>query len=99
MLAHTLSLMTAACIWCPEMVWCHHPRIQSHGTAEKEEFDAKYKDLESHVSPLMAKLYGGGGEPSGAGPAGGAPMPHGAGKTYAGSAPTPAAGPKIEEVD
>ena len=48
----------------------------------------KQKELEKTVSPLMTKLYAGGGAPGGM-PGGDEDMPD------AGSAP----GPKIEEVD
>merc|ERR1711970_589701 len=60
--------------------------------AEKDEFDAKQKDLEAVVNPIMMKVYqaaGGGGMPDMGGmPSGGAPPP-GAG----------AGGPTVEEVD
>jgi heat shock protein 1/8 len=57
--------------------------------AEKEEFEHKLKEIEKVCSPIMAKLYGGEGAASGAGPAGG----HGGGKSAGGKGPT------IEEVD
>merc|ERR1719158_2286967 len=59
--------------------------------AEKDEFDAKQKELEATINPIMMKVYqaagGGAGMPEGGMP-GGAPPP-GAG----------AGGPTVEEVD
>jgi len=61
--------------------------------AEKDEFDAKQKDLEAVCNPIMVKMYQAGGGMPGAGgmPGGmpGGPMPGAAG----------AGGPTVEEVD
>merc|ERR1719378_281821 len=67
--------------------------LESHQNAEKEEYDAKKKEMEGKVMPIMAKLYqgaGGGGMPVGM-PGG---MPGGA--PGAPPAAPPAAGPTIE---
>jgi heat shock protein 5 len=48
--------------------------IDSNPTAEKDEFDAKYKELEQIVHPIFTKLYqGAGGAPGGFPGAGGFP--------------------------
>ena len=61
--------------------------LDHNQTAEKEEFEAKQKDLEAMANPIMQKMYA-----AADGPPGGMP-----------SGPTPSAaadqGPKIEEVD
>merc|ERR1719231_658099 len=66
--------------------------LESHQNAEKEEYEAKKKEMEGKVMPIMAKLYqgagGGGGMPGG--------LPGGAGGAGAPPAPEPAAGPTIE---
>jgi L1 cell adhesion molecule like protein len=62
--------------------------------AEKEEFEAKQKDLEAIANPIMMKVY----QATGADPSSMPGMPGG----FPGSAPTPeepAQGPTIEEVD
>merc|ERR1712022_20907 len=59
--------------------------------AEKDEFEAKQKQLEGVVNPIMMKVYqaaGGGGMPEGGMPGGG----------FDGGAPG-AGGPTVEEVD
>merc|ERR1712211_132846 len=66
--------------------------LDKNQLAEKDEFEAKQKELEGIVNPIMMKVYqaagGGGGMPEGVMPGGGAPPP-GAG----------AGGPTVEEVD
>merc|ERR1712039_166663 len=61
--------------------------------AEKDEFEAKQKELEGVVNPIMMKVYqaagGGGGLPEGGMPGGG----------FGGDAPPGAGGPTVEEVD
>ena len=46
--------------------------LEDHHEAEREEFEEQQKALEAKVSPLMTKLYAGGGGPGGAGADGGA---------------------------
>merc|ERR1719405_480352 len=63
--------------------------LERNQMAETEEFEAKQKELEGVVNPIMMKVYqsaGGGGMPDMGGMGGGAP-PGGAG------------GPTVEEVD
>lgn len=69
--------------------------LESNQTAEKEEFEAKQKDLEGVAMPIMQKLYQAGGAPEGGFPGGAAPegASSGAGSSSKGD------GPKIEEVD
>merc|ERR1711871_781190 len=65
--------------------------LDKNQLAEKDEFEAKQKELEGVVNPIMMKVYqaaGGGGMPDMGGMPGGAPPP-GAG----------AGGPTVEEVD
>merc|ERR1711933_336568 len=66
--------------------------LDKNQLAEKDEFEAKQKELEGVVNPIMMKVYqaagGGGGMPEGGMPGGGGPPP-GAG----------AGGPTVEEVD
>merc|ERR1711869_188708 len=66
--------------------------LDKNQLAEKDEFEAKQKEVEGIVNPIMMKVYqaaGGGGMPDMGGmPGGGAPPP-GAG----------AGGPTVEEVD
>merc|ERR1719399_1672157 len=64
--------------------------LDKNQLAEKDEFEAKQKELEGVVNPIMMKVYqaaGGGGMPEGGMPGGGAPPGAGAG------------GPTVEEVD
>merc|ERR1711939_1052163 len=63
--------------------------LDANQTAEKDEYDAKQKELEGICNPIMMKLYGQGGE-------GGMPggMPGGAPPGDDGGA-----GPTIDEVD
>merc|ERR1712222_120673 len=64
--------------------------LDKNQLAEKDEFEAKQKEIEGIVNPIMMKVYqaaGGGGMPEMGGMGGG--MPGGA----------PGAGPTVEEVD
>merc|ERR1712050_433848 len=63
--------------------------LDKNQLAEKDEFEAKQKELEGIVNPIMMKVYqaaGGGGMPEG-------------GMPGAGAAPGGAGGPTVEEVD
>jgi len=78
--------------------------MDSHGdSAEKEEFEAKQKELEGICTPIVTKLYqAAGGAPGGA--PGGMPggMPNFGGAAPGGAAPAEEAagpGPTIEELD
>jgi len=69
--------------------------LDKNQLAEKDEFEAKQKELEGVVNPIMMKVYqaagGGGGMPEGGMPGGGM-----------GGGPPPGAGaggPTVEEVD
>merc|ERR1711878_38629 len=69
--------------------------LDKNQLAEKDEFEAKQKELEGVVNPIMMKVYqaaGGGGEM----PEGGMP---GGGFGGGGGAPGGASGPTVEEVD
>ena len=64
--------------------------LERNQMAETEEFEAKQKELEGVVNPIMMKVYqsaGGGGMPDMGGGMGGGAPPGGAG------------GPTVEEVD
>merc|ERR1719188_1223566 len=64
--------------------------LDKNQLAEKDEFEAKQKELEGVVNPIMMKVYqaaGGGGMPEGGMPGGDAPGGGGGG------------GPTVEEVD
>merc|ERR1711862_1055590 len=64
--------------------------LDKNQLAEKDEFEAKQKELEGVVNPIMMKVYqaaGGGGMPEGGMPDMGNAAPGGAG------------GPTVEEVD
>merc|ERR1719305_1517201 len=66
--------------------------LDKNQLAEKDEFEAKQKELEGVVNPIMMKVYqaaGGGGMPEGGMPGGG----------MDGGAPGGASGPTVEEVD
>ena len=66
--------------------------LDKNQLAEKDEFEAKQKELEGVVNPIMMKVYqaaGGGGMPEGGMPGGG----------MGGAAPGGASGPTVEEVD
>jgi len=69
--------------------------LDKNQLAEKDEFEAKQKELEGVVNPIMMKVYqaagGGGGMPEGG-------MPGGFGGA-GGAAPGGGAGPTVEEVD
>merc|ERR1719471_2646987 len=69
--------------------------LDKNQLAEKDEFEAKQKELEGIVNPIMMKVYqaagGGGGMPEGGMPGGGF--------GGAGGAPGGASGPTVEEVD
>jgi len=65
--------------------------LDKNQLAEKDEFEAKQKELEGTVNPIMMKVYqaaGGGGMPEGGMPGGGMPGNAGGG-----------GGPTVEEVD
>ena len=73
--------------------------LDKNQLAEKDEFEAKQKELESVVHPIMMKVYqaaGGSGMPGGTGgmPGGMGGMPGGMGGRSA-----PGSGPTVEEVD
>merc|ERR1719324_1220133 len=66
--------------------------LDKNQLAEKDEFEAKQKELEGIVNPIMMKVYqaaGGGGMPEGGMPGGG----------FGGGAAPGAGGPTVEEVD
>merc|ERR1712232_405550 len=66
--------------------------LDKNQLAEKDEFEAKQKELEAVVNPIMMKAYqaaGGGGDMPGGMPGGG----------FDGGAPGGAGGPTVEEVD
>merc|ERR1712125_184043 len=69
--------------------------LDKNQLAEKDEFEAKQKELEGVVNPIMMKVYqaagGGGGMPEGGMPGGGFGGD--------GGAPGGASGPTVEEVD
>ena len=69
--------------------------LDANQMAEKEEFDAKQKELEAVANPIMQKIYAAAG---GAPGAGGMPDMGGAGGPDMGGA-APDAGPTIDEVD
>merc|ERR1712166_615606 len=68
--------------------------LDKNQLAEKDEFEAKQKELGGVVNPIMMKVYqaaGGGGMPEGGMPGGGG--------GFDGGAPGGASGPTVEEVD
>merc|ERR550534_106896 len=65
--------------------------LEKNQMAEKDEFEAKQKDVEQVVNPIMMKVY----QAAGAGAGGGMPDMGGMG----GSPPPAGAGPTVEEVD
>jgi len=80
--------------------------LEAHNQAEKEEYEAKQKELEAVCNPIMMKLYQQGGAPGGAGgfPGGAGGFPGGAGGFPGGAPGTEPSGgngdgPHIEEVD
>jgi len=71
--------------------------LSSHEGAEKEEYEAKQKEVEGVCQPIVMKIYQQGGAPGGAG---GMPDFGGAdGGADSGASSNPSAGPKVEEVD
>merc|ERR1712154_296584 len=67
--------------------------LDKNQLAEKDEFEAKQKELEGIVNPIMMKVYqaaGGGGMPEGGMPGG---------EFGGGAAPGGGSGPTVEEVD
>jgi len=74
--------------------------LDSHQSAEKEEYEEKQKALEAKVMPILQKVSGGAGGMPGGMPGGfpGGGMP-GAGGNDSGPAPAHDDGPKIEEID
>jgi L1 cell adhesion molecule like protein len=64
--------------------------LERNQMAETEEFEAKQKELEGVVNPIMMKVYQS---------AGGGGMPDMGGMGGAGGAPGGGAGPTVEEVD
>jgi L1 cell adhesion molecule like protein len=72
--------------------------LDANQNAEKEEFEAKQKELEAIVTPILQALGGGGG---GGGVPGGMPDMSGMPGAGSGGGPstTPDEGPKIEEID
>merc|ERR1712139_196183 len=64
--------------------------LERNQMAETEEFEAKQKELEGVVDPIMVKVYQS---------AGGGGMPDMGGMGGAGGAPSGGAGPTVEEVD
>ena len=76
--------------------------MDSNQTAEKEEYEAKQKELEAIVMPILQSMSGGAGGMPGRMPGG---MPGGMPGDFGGAAPSGGAGagadagPKIEEID
>merc|ERR550514_560388 len=66
--------------------------LERNQMAETDEFEAKQKELEAVVNPIMMKVYQAAG--GGAGD-----MPDMGGMGGAGGAPPPSGGPTVEEVD
>jgi len=64
--------------------------LEAHQDSDKAEYEAKLKEVESRCSPILAKMYQGGGGMPGGMPDMGAAAGAGAGAS---------AGPKVEEVD
>lgn len=64
--------------------------LDKNQLAEKEEFDAKQKEVEAIANPIMTKLYQSAGGAPGDMPGGGMPDM---------GAPGAGAGPTVEEVD
>merc|ERR1712096_428070 len=65
--------------------------LDKNQLAEKDEFEARQKELEGVVNPIMMKVYQAAG--------GGAEMPPGGGGFDGGAAPGGGSGPTVEEVD
>lgn len=75
--------------------------LEKNSLAEKEEFEAKQKEVEAIANPIMTKIYQAAGAGTGAGGmpdmgAGGFP---GAGSPDMGDMGAGGAGPSVEEVD
>jgi len=73
--------------------------LESHDNAELEEYDAKRKEFEAKVNPIMMKVYqaaGGATGEDGAGVGAGMDMGMGEGRADGGTSGT---GPTVEEVD
>jgi len=69
--------------------------LDTNEHAEKDEFEAKQKEVEAVCMPVMTKMYGGAGAPPGGMPdMGGMGGPGGAGPTGGAGA-----GPRVDEVD
>jgi len=75
--------------------------LDANQMAEKDEYEAKQKELETVAMPIMTRLYQQGGGPQGGMPQGGMPGNYGTGPSPTGPTPTgpTSEGPKIEEVD
>jgi len=73
--------------------------LDANQTAEKEEFEAKQKELEGIAMPIMTRLYQQGGAPGGGMPGGFPGGEGGAPDTGASSSSASNEGPKIEVVD
>merc|ERR1712072_1634197 len=73
--------------------------LDANQMAEKEEYEAKQKELEAVVNPILAALGGGGGAGMPGGMPGGMPDMSGMGGMGGAPAEEPAdEGPKIEEI-
>merc|ERR1711935_1310789 len=73
--------------------------LDTNQAAEKEEYEAKQKEIEAIANPMMQAMYGAGGGAPGGMPGG---MPDMGGMPGAGGAPPaedPSSGPTIEEID
>jgi len=68
--------------------------LESHDSAEKEEYESKQKEVEGICQPVMMKIYQAGGGAPGAGG-----MPDFGGEEAAPSSSGSSSGPKVEEVD
>merc|ERR1712157_178743 len=66
--------------------------LDKNQLAEKDEFEAKQKELEGVVNPIMMKVYQAAG-------GGGGGMPDMSGGGFDGAAPGGTGGPTVEEVD
>merc|ERR1712054_295600 len=66
--------------------------LEKNQLAEKEEFDAKQKEVEAIANPIMMKVYQAGG-------AGAGGMPEGMPGGMPGGEEAAAGGPSVEEVD
>merc|ERR1712195_256951 len=72
--------------------------LDNNGSAEKDEFEEKKKEVEGVCNPIMTKMYGAGGEGGAGGMPGGMPggFPGAGGDAGEEAAPS---GPQVEEVD